>query len=64
MAKNVSSYSSIRQEKPIIKYYIKVEKRKKSGKSAKCLDATEFIRNFAPFSGMRGSERAPHFILI
>lgn len=24
--------------------------------------ACEIISNFAPFSGMRGSERAPHFI--
>ena len=35
--------------------------KKKTGKS---LDILKNIRNFAPFSGMRGSERVPHFILI
>ena len=30
----------------------------------KTLHTKEFISNFAAFSGMRGSERAPHFILI
>jgi hypothetical protein len=31
---------------------------------AKYLHANEIIRNFAAFSGMGGSERVPHFILI
>ena len=30
----------------------------------KLLVAWKKCRNFAPFSGMRGSERVPHFILI